>query len=403
VLTVQAKGITREISKRESSFSFPGEMAIEKSKLVTTLPSIGKEYRISFDLLVAKHTSGNVWWRNVIHLTTGGNDGTYGFRTPGVWIFKTNKLHVSSALNGNHNSYFDFPKQVKEFQVNTLHISQNFIDNKYIFEIQQNGETMYSVENKQATEFKNVKMYVGDPWYTPVDGKLRNILVTVGADETADQKVGALSDRKPYPDFPLEIPGSLVLKLQRSSTNEMSDPSCSSGSGFLESEHVVDYENIECIEGCNNENKYFGTCSVPNNYTFKFNKETGDLEQSTDVTPGTTRSLKIMGTRGNSGTTTTSDPCTTSFTTSAATPTTSTFIPCTTTSNPISTSPTPKPEVTTTFRPPSFFHIPYWRLSYCPLKINNIEKFPICCLHYTVYNNKNTKPFCCETLGLQPC
>jgi len=190
VLTVQAMGITREIAKRDSGFSFPGEMTIEKSKLVTTLPSIGKEYRISFDLLVAKHTSGNVWWRNVIHFTTGGNDGTYGFRTPGVWIFKTNKLHVSSALNGNHNAYFDFPKQVEEGKWIKMQISQTLIDNKYIFEIQQNGKTMRRVENKQATEFKNVKMYVGDPWSPPVDGKLRNILVTDGADDTAGCKCG---------------------------------------------------------------------------------------------------------------------------------------------------------------------------------------------------------------------
>ena len=41
---------------------------------------------------------------------------------------------------------------------------------------------MYRVENKQATEFKNVKMYVGDPWSPPVDGKIRNISVTDGAE-----------------------------------------------------------------------------------------------------------------------------------------------------------------------------------------------------------------------------
>ena len=40
---------------------------------------------------------------------------------------------------------------------------------------------MYSIENKQATSFGNVKMYVADPWYPPVDGKIRNLLVTDGA------------------------------------------------------------------------------------------------------------------------------------------------------------------------------------------------------------------------------
>lgn len=48
----------------------------------------------------------------------------------------------------------------------------------------------------------------------------------------------------------------------------------------------------------------------------------------------------------------------------------------------------------------SWLSIPYWNLNYCPSKIMQIESYPLCCLHYYVYNDKRTQPFCCETLYL---
>ena len=40
------------------------------------------EYELTFEVKPTSHTSNN--WNNVIHLTIGGNMGTYGDRTPGV-------------------------------------------------------------------------------------------------------------------------------------------------------------------------------------------------------------------------------------------------------------------------------------------------------------------------------
>ena len=77
------------------------EMGIRINNLVTTLLFIGKEYKISFDLLVSKfQVSG--YYRSIIHFTTGINHGKHGDRTPGIWII-SNKLHSASPLNENHN------------------------------------------------------------------------------------------------------------------------------------------------------------------------------------------------------------------------------------------------------------------------------------------------------------
>lgn len=60
---------------------------------------VNKEYYVGFDLKITKHTSD--YWRNIIHLTTGGNHGRDGSRIPGIWLTHDNKLYVSSSVNGN--------------------------------------------------------------------------------------------------------------------------------------------------------------------------------------------------------------------------------------------------------------------------------------------------------------
>ena len=89
-----------------------GELKLIKSKHVTTLSSVGKEYFVAFELMVTKHTPGV--WRNEIHLTTHGNLGAYGYRIPGVWLYQNHNLHIASAVNGNHNYYYDHKDPLKE-------------------------------------------------------------------------------------------------------------------------------------------------------------------------------------------------------------------------------------------------------------------------------------------------
>ena len=124
------KGITTTKLKQPiyPGLSIPLDMNIQKSNLVGTLPSIGKEYQISFDLLVINHHKGTDA-RNILHITTGGNHGKYGDRIPGIWIWDR-RLSISSALNGNHNSHFQLPTELEEGIWNSLHISQILIDSK---------------------------------------------------------------------------------------------------------------------------------------------------------------------------------------------------------------------------------------------------------------------------------
>ena len=46
-----------------------------------------------------------------------------------------------------------------------------------MYEIKINKESVFIQENTKPEVFENVKIFVGDPWYDPVDGKIKNLLV----------------------------------------------------------------------------------------------------------------------------------------------------------------------------------------------------------------------------------
>ena len=103
------------------------EMVIKKDNLLTTLPSLDKEYKITFDMFITKHIVDN--FRTVVHFTVGGNNDKYGDRTPGVWTFKK-RLSVASAVSGNRNKVFMYPKVLEEGKWTNVEISQSLVDDK---------------------------------------------------------------------------------------------------------------------------------------------------------------------------------------------------------------------------------------------------------------------------------
>ena len=56
------------------------------------------------------------------------------------------------------------------------------------------GETCWSIENNKPVDFDNVKMYAGDNWYNPVDGKIKEFKVETN-------KGGKYSSQKDKVDY----------------------------------------------------------------------------------------------------------------------------------------------------------------------------------------------------------
>ena len=104
---------------------------VKKNQQISELPSIGKEYDISFELLITNF--GTDAFQNVIHFTLGENAAKYGDRNPAVWVTKQNKLCISSAISGNKNYFgpaLEIPTVLETGKWIKIQISQTLVDGK---------------------------------------------------------------------------------------------------------------------------------------------------------------------------------------------------------------------------------------------------------------------------------
>ena len=129
---------------------------------------------LSFEFKPTKYQSDV--WSSIIHLTSNGDAAVYGDRTPSVFISPDSYLTISSAINSDPNSYKVFEEEPLPLDEWTqIKIAQIVFESKYIFSVEINKTKVYSVENKDAREFQNVKVYLGNPWVEPQSGYIRNL------------------------------------------------------------------------------------------------------------------------------------------------------------------------------------------------------------------------------------
>nr|XP_047132657.1 uncharacterized protein LOC100200642 [Hydra vulgaris] len=146
--------------------------------LLGTLNVLKKVYTVSFNIKPTKYTKG---LKNILHVTLGKVFGSYGNRNPGVWFHEdgSGKLVVFAAVNGDASYYIVTPP-LKLNQWSSVKIHQSLIKNRYWFFVNLNGMYIHKVENSDARDFKNMKVYASDSWYDAQDGSISDLFITNG-------------------------------------------------------------------------------------------------------------------------------------------------------------------------------------------------------------------------------
>ena len=150
---------------------------IAKNRLLTTLPKLTKEWRVSFDV---NPTSFSRRMASVLHMTIGGkgsgSGSRVGDRIPAIWFHKTKGTLVSTALNGkvsyNMKGALPLPGEWTRIEV-----SQTLVVSKYMFNITIGGEQVFTKQNTKPVELSDVKVYAGSPWYSGQKGSLRKLKI----------------------------------------------------------------------------------------------------------------------------------------------------------------------------------------------------------------------------------
>jgi len=161
----------KQRSSWKTIFAHPPEHRLLKGHLLTTLPRLGKEWRLSFGLRPTdfSHTD----YSSILHLTTGNNS----ICVPAIFFHPSFGLHITSSWvnGGKHKVNVAQP----EFEAWTrLEVTQEKRAGKFVFRVLVNGKEVHALENKkpEMTE-ERVKVYAADDWQNTQPGSIRDLII----------------------------------------------------------------------------------------------------------------------------------------------------------------------------------------------------------------------------------
>ena len=159
-----------------TSFSLQRKRLLKRNTLLTTLPTLTKEWRVSFDFNPKSYNYRG--YAQILQMTIGGKSGNVGDRTPALWIHKSRGVYISTTLDGKPNVGKAFPTKKPPINKWTaVEISQAKKGSKYIFSLVVKGETLWSVENTKPTQFSDVHVYASSDWYVAQAGSIRRLQI----------------------------------------------------------------------------------------------------------------------------------------------------------------------------------------------------------------------------------
>nr|XP_047133475.1 uncharacterized protein LOC105845120 [Hydra vulgaris] len=163
------------------NLNYRKEFTLMKGLYLGTLNVMMKEYTISFNLKPKIYSKG---LKNVLHFTLDNDNGEYGDRNPGVWFHEdgSGKLVIFVAINNNGN-YSIETSPLSLHKWSSVMISQIFSNGKYWLTVNLNRVNIHRVENYNAKNFKNIKVYASDPWYDAQNGSIADLLIINGKAE----------------------------------------------------------------------------------------------------------------------------------------------------------------------------------------------------------------------------
>ena len=160
-----------------TAFSLKEEQEISKNTLLTTLPLLKKEWKVSFDFK-ANNLRG---LGQIFHMAAGGAGAgagaAYGDRTPAIWVHSSRGFLVSSAVGGKYSYAKYFKPLPSPGEWTSIKVAQELVGSRMVYSITIGGKKVFSVTNSKPAQFENVKVYASSDWYSPVNGSLRNLLI----------------------------------------------------------------------------------------------------------------------------------------------------------------------------------------------------------------------------------
>ena len=161
-----------------TAFSLESEHQIVRDSLLTVLPNMTKEWKVTFDVNPTHYSWNGL--KSILHLTTGGkgvgSNAKVGDRIPAIWFHKTRGVLISSALDGRVSLNKVFKPLPPAGEWARIEVSQILVSSRYMYSITV-GNKVFSKPNRKPVELSEVKVFAGSPWYEGQTGSLRNLKI----------------------------------------------------------------------------------------------------------------------------------------------------------------------------------------------------------------------------------
>ena len=156
------------------SYSHESEHLLKKTGLLTTLPSLGKEWRLTFEINPTSYVYRS--YAQVIQMTTGGKSSAVGDRTPSLWFHRTRGVYIAMALGGKASVGKSFRgKLPRAGEWTRFEIKQEQEGSQFMFSLVVGDEELWSIHNTRPMDFEDVKVYAASPWYFAQAGSIRDL------------------------------------------------------------------------------------------------------------------------------------------------------------------------------------------------------------------------------------
>ena len=163
------------VTEWTTTYLLNGEHKIAKSSLLTTIPEMTKEWKITFEVKPTDYSVSG--YASVLHATIGGRGGRIGDRIPAIWFHKTKGVLVATALDGKASYSEHFKPLPPAREWSKIEVRQSLVSSRYIFSIEIGSKNVLTKENTKPVELSNVKVYSGSPWYSGQKGLIKNMKI----------------------------------------------------------------------------------------------------------------------------------------------------------------------------------------------------------------------------------
>ena len=164
-------------------FEQPDASPLVKGKLLTSIPVLGKQWRVSFE--VFPENFDHTGLASVLHLRTGEKGTRFGRRIPAVLIQRNKRVLVSTALGKKLIFTKRFRSKYGPALRNwtKIEVGQSLQGEDYIYSIDLGGRQVFTANNSRPREFYDVKVYAASPHFPPLSGSIRNLKIEVGGEK----------------------------------------------------------------------------------------------------------------------------------------------------------------------------------------------------------------------------